>query len=116
MYFQYQQSLPPDTLLVGTPDPADLVSISQVPTHPFFGFSYHITPPNTPLLNFYILQSRCSASDLLRMEAILASKLECSSSQQGMPVTPLSFLRVMSAVSRAAAARLEVLFPSFSFS
>ena len=45
------------------------------------------------------------------MEAILASKLECStSSQQGMPVTPLSFLRVMSAVSRAAAARLEVLF------
>ena len=57
------------------------------------------------------LQSRCSASDLLRMEAILASKLECSSSQQGMPVTPLSFLRVMSAVSRAAAARLEVLFP-----
>jgi len=78
---QYQQSLPPDTLLVGTPDPADLVSISQ---------------------------SRCSASDLLRMEAILASKLECSSSQQGMPVTPLSFLRVMSAVSRAAAARLEV--------
>ena len=40
------------------------------------------------------------------MEAILASKLECS--KQGMPVTPLSFLRVMSAVSRAAAARLEV--------
>merc|ERR1712130_270365 len=78
---QYQQSLPPDTLLVGTPDPADLVSISQ---------------------------SRCSASDLLRMEAILASKLECSSSEQGMPVTPLSFLRVMSAVSRAAATRLEI--------
>jgi len=76
---QYQESLPLDTLLVGTPDPADLVSISQ---------------------------SRCSASDLLRMEAILASKLECS--KQGMPVTPLSFLRVMSAVSRAAAARLEV--------
>merc|ERR1719191_619531 len=74
---QYQESLPLDTLLVGTPDPADLVSISQ---------------------------SRCSASDLLRMEAILASKLECS--KQGMPVTPLSFLRVMSAVSRAAAARL----------
>jgi cyclin G2 len=42
------------------------------------------------------------------MEAILASKLDCSTSQQGMPVTPLSFLRVMSAVSRAAAARLEV--------
>ena len=31
-FFQYQQSLPPDTLLVGTPDPADLVSISQVHT------------------------------------------------------------------------------------
>ena len=28
--FQYQESLPLDTLLVGTPDPADLVSISQV--------------------------------------------------------------------------------------
>ena len=27
---QYQESLPLDTLLVGTPDPADLVSISQV--------------------------------------------------------------------------------------
>ena len=77
---QYQQSLPPDTLLVGTPEPADLVSISQ---------------------------SRCSASDLLRMEAILASKLE-GGGTAGMPVTPLSFLRVMSAVSRAAASRLEV--------
>jgi cyclin G2 len=77
---QYQQSLPMDTLLVGTPEPADLVSISQ---------------------------SRCSASDLLRMEAILASKLE-GGGTQGMPVTPLSFLRVMSAVSRAAATRLEV--------
>lgn len=77
---QYQQSLPRDTLLVGTPEPADLVAISQ---------------------------SRCSASDLLRMEAILASKLE-GGGNKGMPVTPLSFLRVMSAVSRAAAARLDV--------
>merc|ERR1712223_68951 len=41
-----------------------------------------------------------------RMEAILASKLECS--KQGMPVTPLSFLRVMSAVSRAAGTRLDI--------
>ena len=49
------------------------------------------------------------------MEAILASKLECSGVQQeGMPVTPLSFLRVMSAVSRAAAARLEVISLPFS--
>jgi len=77
---QYQQGLPSDTLLVGTPEPADLVSISQ---------------------------SRCSASDLMRMEAILASKLE-GGGTAGTPVTPLSFLRVMSAVSRAAAARLEV--------
>jgi len=78
---QYQESLPSDTLLVGTPEPTDLVSISQ---------------------------SRCSASDLLRMEAILASKLEGEGRAAQGPVTPLSFLRVMSAVSRAAAARLEV--------
>merc|ERR1719474_1941492 len=41
---QYQESLPLDTLLVCTPDPADLVSISQ---------------------------SRCSASDLLHQLEIL---------------------------------------------
>jgi len=65
-----------------TPEPADLVTISQ---------------------------SRCSASDLLRMEAILANKLD--NKQQGVPpvpVTPLSLLRLMMAVSRAAAARLDV--------
>lgn len=77
---QYQASLPEDTLLLGTPEPADLVAISQ---------------------------SRCSASDLLRMEGILASKLGVSEGSS-MPVTPLAFLRVMSAVSRAAAARLDV--------
>jgi len=65
------------------PEPGDLVSISQ---------------------------SRCSASDLLRMEAILATKLENKQQQAvpPMPVTPLSFLRLMMAVSRAAAARLEI--------
>jgi len=68
--------------LAVVPEPADLVSISQ---------------------------SRCSASDLLRMEAILASKLD--NKQQSvppLPVTPLSFLRIMMAVSRAAATRLEI--------
>jgi hypothetical protein len=54
-----------------------------------------------------ISQSRCSASDLSRMEAILASKLTSSSSQQvpPLPLTPLSFLRAMWEVSRVAAAR-----------
>lgn len=76
---QYQQARG-DLSVV--PEPADLVTISQ---------------------------SRCSASDLLRMEAILASKLD--SKKQAvppLPVTPLSFLRIMLAVSRAAATRLEV--------
>jgi len=76
---QYQESRGD---LANVPEPSDLVSISQ---------------------------SRCSASDLLRMEAILASKLD--NKQQSvppLPVTPLSFLRIMMAVSRAAATRLEV--------
>jgi len=76
---QYQQAHG-DLSLV--PEPADLVTISQ---------------------------SRCSASDLLRMEAILVSKLD--SKKQAvppLPVTPLSFLRIMMAVSRAAATKLEV--------
>lgn len=54
-----------------------------------------------------ISQSRCSASDLTRMEGILASKL----SDQGvpaLPVTCLSFLRAMWEVSRAASDRLEI--------
>jgi len=65
------------------PDPATLVSISQ---------------------------SRCSASDLTRMEGILCSKL----SDQGLacvppiPVTCLSFIRAMWQVSRAACDRLEI--------
>jgi len=69
--------------LLAIPEPADLVSISQ---------------------------SRCSASDLLRMEAILATKLDNKQQQAvpPLPVTPLSFLRLMMAVSRAAAARLDI--------
>lgn len=66
------------------PDPQDLVTISQ---------------------------SRCSASDLTRMESILASKLATNKQEiPALPVTPLSFLRAMWEVSRVAAARLE-LFP-----
>lgn len=76
---QYQQACGD---LAVVPEPADLVAISQ---------------------------SRCSASDLLRMEAILASKLDNKKQAvPPMPVTPLSFLRIMMAVSRAAANRLEV--------
>jgi len=81
---QYQESLPDNAVGVqGVPEPGDLVTISQ---------------------------SRCSASDLLRMEAILASKLDNKHQQAvpPMPVTPLSFLRLMMAVSRAAAARLDI--------
>lgn len=79
---QYRESGREDA--AGLPDPADLVTISQ---------------------------SRCSASDLLRMEGILASKLETGGSGDDLPtlpVTPLAFLRLMMAVGRAAAARLEV--------
>lgn len=57
-----------------------------------------------------ISQSRCSASDLTRMEAILASKLADTKQEiPSLPVTPLSFLRAMWEVSRVAAARLELL-------
>jgi len=69
--------------LLVLPQPSDLVSISQ---------------------------SRCSASDLLRMEAIIASKLENKQQQTvpPLPVTPLSALKLMMAVSRAAASRLDI--------
>jgi len=49
-----------------------------------------------------ISQSRCSSSDLLRMEGILAGKLE----EEEDPVTVLSFLRLMLGVSRAASLQL----------
>lgn len=54
-----------------------------------------------------ISQSRCSASDLTRMEGILASKLsdQCIPS---LPVTCLSFIRAMWEISRAASERLEI--------
>lgn len=77
---QYQE-VRSDLLVL--PQPSDLVSISQ---------------------------SRCSASDLLRMEAIIASKLENKQQQTvpPLPVTPLSFLKLMMAVSRAAGSRLDI--------
>lgn len=54
-----------------------------------------------------ISQSRCSSSDLLRMQTILANKLEMNpGAGPDMPVTALSFLRLMFAVSRAASVQL----------
>jgi len=78
----------PAELLVGIPDPADLVSISQ---------------------------SRCSPSDLLRMQNILQSKLEIGnlanplqSTADSAPVTSLTFLKLMYQVVRATALRLDL--------
>lgn len=78
---------------VNIPDPADLVTISQ---------------------------SRCSPSDLLRMQGILATKLDLCNPDKLEPcsrgdcplladppaVTPLTILRVMFSVSKAASLRL----------
>lgn len=64
---------------VNIPDPSDLVSISQ---------------------------SRCSSSDLLRMQAILATKLGLGQPGEIEPVTPLTLLRIMFDVSKAASIRL----------
>jgi len=62
--------------LISVPDPSDLVTISQ---------------------------SRCSSSDLLRMQLILANKLEVNhAAGPGLPVTALGFLRTMFSVCRAA--------------
>lgn len=54
-----------------------------------------------------ISQSRCSASDLTRMEGILATKLS-DQSVPALPVTCLSFIRAMWEISRVAADRLEI--------
>lgn len=72
--------------LVPIPDPADLVSISQ---------------------------SRCSPSDLLRMQNILQSKLDIhvnplQSTAESAPVTSLTFLKLMYQVVRATALRLDL--------
>jgi hypothetical protein len=68
------------TQLISVPDPSDLVTISQ---------------------------SRCSPSDLLRMQTILANKLEMNpGAGPELPVTALSFLRLMFSVSRAASVQL----------
>lgn len=54
-----------------------------------------------------ISQSRCSPSDLLRMQAILSSKLELNPvAGPERPVTSLEFLRLMFGVSRAASFKL----------
>jgi cyclin G2 len=66
--------------LIAIPDPADIVGISQ---------------------------SRCSPSDLLRMQNILQAKLELNpGAGPEPPITSLSFLRIMFSVCRAAAVRL----------
>jgi len=67
-------------------------------------FGCSVPDPQT-LVN--ISQSRCSASDLIRMEGILASKL-AGQSVPALPVTCLSFIRAMWEVSRAASDRLEI--------
>jgi len=83
---QVEQGLD-ESQLVGIPDPADLVSISQ---------------------------SRCSPSDLLRMQTILQSKLETVgppslvSTADSAPVTSLTFLKLMYRVVRATALRLDL--------
>jgi cyclin G2 len=70
------------------PDPSDLVNISQ---------------------------SRCTPSDLLRMQAILAAKLElgssggevdCNQAAPSTPVTSLTFLRLMYDICRNAAVKM----------
>jgi len=69
-----------ETALISIPDPADIVGISQ---------------------------SRCSPSDLLRMQNILQAKLELNpGAGPEPPITSLSFLRIMFSVCRAAAIRL----------
>jgi len=80
-----QQEQGKDNLIV-VPEPLDLVNISQ---------------------------SRCSPSDLLRMRAILASKLEMNpGAGPEQPITPLTMLRLMFNVCRAAASHLGLnLFP-----
>ncbi len=84
---QHQHQQVDMAAVCSTPDPSDLVSISQ---------------------------SRCSPSDLLRMQRILADKLGLAIPKNNNedfrpdppPVTPLSLLRLMFAASKAASVRL----------
>jgi len=80
---QQKQNVPgsgDESNLIAIPDPADIVGISQ---------------------------SRCSPSDLLRMQNILQAKLELNpGAGPEPPITSLSFLRIMFSVCRAAAVRL----------
>jgi len=68
--------------------------------------SSHCVPEPQTLVN--ISQSRCSASDLNRMEGILANKLDILQDTSTLPVTCLSFLRSMWEICRAASDRLEI--------
>lgn len=77
---QYQKQQNSGGKILNIPEPGDLVTISQ---------------------------SRCSPSDLLRMQAILSSKLELNPvAGPESPVTSLEFLRLMFGVSRAASYKL----------
>ncbi|XP_023336528.1 cyclin G [Eurytemora carolleeae] len=67
-------------------------------------FGCSVPDPQT-LVN--ISQSRCSASDLTRMEGILAAKLG-DQTIPALPVTCLSFIRSMWEICRAASDRLEI--------
>ncbi|XP_040569883.1 cyclin G [Lepeophtheirus salmonis] len=76
---QYMQLHQPHKVIT-IPEPSDLVSISQ---------------------------SRCSPSDLLRMQAILSNKLELNPvAGPEQPITSLEFLRLMVSVCRAATFKL----------
>lgn len=68
-------------------------------------------PEPSDLVN--ISQSRCSPTDLLRMQDILVTKLQISNPGAGPeePVTALKFLRLLYAVSKSASVRLG--FPDF---
>jgi len=69
---------------------------------------YGLCPVPDPQTLVSISQSRCSASDLTRMEGILASKLALETSEPVLPVTCLSFIRAMWDICRVASDRLEI--------
>jgi len=77
----------------------------QQEQHKEVGLHPQVVPEPLDLVN--ISQSRCSPSDLLRMRDILALKLETNpGAGPEPPITPLTMLRLMFNVSRAAANHL----------